>query len=75
MSLLERSWFLLASLIIAIILLVDPKSFMTSSSSNLILRGFATPSSGQKFIYRLSTLIIGIFLILTIILSSISINT
>jgi len=72
MSLLEGSWFLLSFLIIGIVLLVDPKSSMTGSSSNPVLGGFATPSSEQKFIYRFSAILIAGFFILTTILSSVN---
>ena len=69
MSLLEGSWLLVAVLIIAIVLLVDPKSSMSGASSNPVLGGFATPSSEQKFIYRFSAILIAGFFILTTLLS------
>ena len=69
MSLLESSWFLVAILIIAIVLLIDPKSSTTGSGTNQILGGFATPSSEQKFIYRISAILIAIFFLLTTIIS------
>jgi len=75
MSLLERSWFLVAFLIIAIVLLIDPKSLASGSNANAIFGSFATPSSEQKFIYRFSAILIAIFFILTLTLSSILINS
>ena len=69
MSFLEISWFLVAFLITAIVLVVDPKNSSGSSGSNPILGGFSSPSSEQKFIYRVSSVLIGSFFILTTILS------
>ena len=70
MSLLESSWFLVAFLIIAIVLLIDPKSSANGSGATSVLGGFATPSSEQKFIYRVSAVLIAVFFILTTVLSS-----
>jgi protein translocase SecG subunit len=67
MGLLEGSWFLISFLIIAIVLLVDPKSSLSSSSSVLGL--FSSPSSGQQFIYKFSAILIGVFFILTLSIS------
>ena len=67
MDLLEGSWFLTSFLIIAIVLLVDPKSSLSSSSSVLGL--FSSPSSGQQFIYKFSAILIGVFFILTLSIS------
>ena len=50
MNLLESSWFLISSMIIGIVLLVDPKSSNTNAVSGL----FSSPSSGQQFIYNFS---------------------
>jgi len=72
MGLLEISWFLVAFLIIAIVLVVDPKNSNSGSGSNSILGGFSSPSSEQKFIYRFSSVLIGSFFILTTILSFIN---
>ena len=69
MSLLESIWFLVAFLIIAIVLLIDPKNSTTGSGGNALLGGFATPSSEQKFIYRVSAVLIAIFFISTVVLS------
>jgi hypothetical protein len=55
MGLLEGSWFLISFLIIAIVLLVDPKSSLTTS--------------GQQVIYKFSALLIGVFFILTLTIS------
>ncbi len=72
MSLLESSWFLVAFLIITIVLLVDPKSSASGSSNSTLLGSFSTPSTEQKFIYRVSAILIASFFILTTILSSFS---
>ena len=69
MSLLESIWFLVAFLIIAIVLLIDPKNSTTGSGANSLLGGFATPSSEQKFIYRVSAVLIATFFISTVVLS------
>ena len=69
MSLLESSWFLISSLIIVIVLLVDPKSSLAGSSSNAVLGLFSSPSSGQQFIYKFSAVLILSFFVLTTVLS------
>ena len=69
MSLLESSWFLISSLIIGIILFVDPKSSLTGSDANAVLGLFSSPSSGQQFIYKFSASLITLFFILTTVLS------
>tara|TARA_B100000683_G_C12164690_1_gene421606 strand:+ start:402 stop:620 length:219 start_codon:yes stop_codon:yes gene_type:complete len=69
MDFLEGSWFLVSTLIIAIVLLVDPKSSLTGSSANAVLGLFSSPSTGQQFIYNFSAVLILVFFILTTILS------
>ena len=69
MTLLESGWFLIASLIILIVLLVDPKSSLAGSSNNAVLGLFSSLSSGQQFIYNLSAVLIVLFFILTTVLS------
>ena len=69
MSLLESSWFLISSLIIVIVLLVDPKNSLTGSTSNAVLGFFSSPSSGQQFIYKFSAVLILSFFVLTTVLS------
>ena len=69
---LESIWFTIALLVIAIVLLVDPKSSSMGSGNSSVLRAFASPRSGQSFIYRLSAVLIACFLILTILLSYIN---
>jgi protein translocase SecG subunit len=69
MSLLESSWFLVSSLIIAIILLVDPKDSQTIGNSNALLGSFSSPSSAQQFIYNFSAILIISFFVLTTALS------
>lgn len=69
MSLFESVWLLLSSLIILIVLLVDPKSSITGSSTNAVLGLFSSPSTGQQFIYSFSIVIILSFYILTTVLS------
>jgi|TARA_B110000046_G_scaffold2881_1_gene3146 protein translocase SecG subunit len=66
MNLLESSWFLIAFLLIAIVLLVDPKSSITGSTNSSVLGAFSSPSSGQKFIYQFSGVLITVFFILTV---------
>jgi protein translocase SecG subunit len=67
--LLESLWFLVALLVIAIVLLVDPKSSSMGSGNNSVLRAFSSPRSGQSFIYRFSAVLVSCFLLLTILLS------
>jgi protein translocase SecG subunit len=69
MSLLEGSWFLISTLIIGIVLLVDPKSSLTGSDANSVLGLFSSPTSGQQFIYNASAILILPFFVLTIALS------
>jgi len=66
MNLLESIWFLIAFLLIAIVLLIDPKSSIAGSSTSPVLGAFSSPSSGQKFIYQFSAVLIASFLILTV---------
>ena len=65
MSLLESIWFLISSLIITIVLLVNPKTSITGSSENSVLGLFSSPSSGQQFIYNFSAVLIVSFFVLT----------
>ena len=67
--LIESLWFIVALLVIAIVLLVDPKSSSVGSGGSSVLRAFSSPRSGQNFIYRLSAILIASFLILTILIS------
>jgi protein translocase SecG subunit len=69
MNLIESSWFLISFLIILIVLLVDPKSSLAGGNKNVVLGAFSSPSSGQQFIYNFSALLIGIFFVLTTVLS------
>jgi|TARA_B100000768_G_scaffold180352_1_gene200076 preprotein translocase subunit SecG len=69
MNFLESSWFLISSLIIVIVLLVDPKSSLAGSDTNAVLGLFSSPSSGQQFIYNFSAVLILSFFILTTVLS------
>jgi len=69
MGLLESSWFLVSTLIIVIVLLVDPKSSLAGSNTNAVLGLFSSPSSGHQFIYNFSAVLILLFFILTIALS------
>ena len=69
MGLLESSWFLVSTLIIVIVLLVDPKSSLAGSNTNAVLGLFSSPSSGQQFIYNFSAVLIVIFFVLTTVLS------
>jgi len=69
MTIVESIWFTITFAIIAIVLLIDPKSSVSSSSTSAISGMFASPSSGQNFIYRFSALLIILFYVLTILLS------
>ena len=69
MGLFESIWFLVSSLIIMIVLLVDPKSSLAGSNTNAVVGLFSSPNSGQQFIYNFSTVLILSFFVLTIILS------
>ena len=69
MSLLESIWFFVSSLIIVIVLLVNPKTSLTGSNTNAVLGLFSSPSSGQQFIYNSSAVLILFFFVLTTILS------
>jgi protein translocase SecG subunit len=69
MSILESIWFFVASLIILIILLVNPKTSLTGSNANTVLGLFSSPSSGQQFIYNFSAVLILGFFVLTTFLS------
>ena len=69
MGLLESSWFLVSSLIIIIVMLVDPKSSLAGSSTSAVFGLFSSPSSGQQFIYNFSGLLIVLFFVLTTVLS------
>ena len=70
--LIESLWFMVALLIIAIVLLVDPKSSSMGSGSGSVLQAFSSPRSGQTFIYRVSAVLIASFLTLTVLLSYIT---
>jgi len=69
MSLLETIWFFVSSLIIVIVLLVNPKTPLTGSNVNTVLGVFSSPSSGQDFIYNFSAILILFFFVLTTVLS------
>ena len=69
MNFVESSWFLISSLIILVVLLVDPKSSLTGSNTNAVLGLFSSPSSGQQFIYNFSAVLILLFFVLTTVLS------
>ena len=69
MNILESSWFLIAFLIIGIVLLVDPKSSISGSTNSPVSGMFASPSSGQQFIYRFSAVVIASFFLLSLGLS------
>ena len=56
---------------IGVVLIVDPKSSISGTNNNVVAGLFASPSSGQQFIYRFSAILITLFFILTTVLSSI----
>ena len=68
MNLLESSWFIVSSLIIAIVLLVDPKNSLSGSGTNAALGLLSSPSSSQQTIYRISGVLIAFFFLLTVVL-------
>jgi protein translocase SecG subunit len=72
MNIFEVSWFIVSLLILAIIMFVDPKNSITGSNTNMLSGLFASPNSGQQFIYKLSSILIAFFFILTIVLSLIA---
>ena len=69
MNLIESVWFLVSFLIILIVLLVDPKSSLAGGNNNFVLGALYSPSSGQQFIYKFSAILIGVFFVLTTVLS------
>jgi len=66
MNLLESTWCIVAIALIAIVLLIDPKSSTTGSNNSPVLGVFSSPSSGQRFIYQFSAVLIAAFFILTV---------
>ena len=69
MDLFESAWFVISGLIIITVLLIDPKSSIAGSNTNSVLGLFSSPSSGQKFVYNFSAVLILLFFVLTTILS------
>jgi protein translocase SecG subunit len=69
MTIVEIIWFTITCSIIGIVLVIDPKNSVPSSGTSPISGFFASPSSGQNFIYRFSALLIILFYVLTIVLS------
>ena len=61
--------FTLAILIIAIILIVDPKNSASGLSNNPLLGSFSSPSSKQNFVYNLAAVFIASFFLLTLTIS------
>jgi len=70
MNILDITWFTISFMIIGVVMLVDPKSSITGTNTNAVAGLFASPSSGQQFIYKFSAILITLFFILTIVLSS-----
>ena len=69
MAIIETIWFAIALAIIAIVLIIDPKSSVTSSTTSPISGFFSSPSSGQSFTYQFSAVLIVLFYVLTVLLS------
>ena len=67
MTVFDAAWFAIAIIIIAIVLVIDPKS--TLQNSNNMAGVFESSSSGQQFIYKLSAVLIATFYVLTIYLN------
>ena len=66
MGILDLSWFVVSFLIIGVVILVDPKSSVAGAGGNQVAKLFASPSTGQKFIYKFSATLITLFFILSI---------
>jgi|MDSY01.1.fsa_nt_gb protein translocase SecG subunit len=69
MNIIESIWFAIAITLIAIVLVIDPKASVSSTSLSPVSGFFSSPSSSQSFIYRFSALLIILFYVLTILLS------
>lgn len=69
MAIIETIWFAIALAIIAIVLIIDPKSSVTSSTTGPISGFFSSSSSGQSFTYQFSAVLIVLFYVLTVLLS------
>jgi preprotein translocase subunit SecG len=71
MNLIEIFWSLLAIILLVTFVFIDPKSSLAGANANNVLSGFSKPSSKQNFIFSASNILIGIFFLLTLILSCI----
>jgi len=69
MNVLDISWFLISCLVIGVVLVVDPKNSIAGTNTNSVLGLFSSPSSGRQFIYKVSSVLIALFFILTTLLS------
>jgi protein translocase SecG subunit len=69
MTIFESIWFIITIAIIALVLIIDPKNSVATSSTSAISGFFASPSSSQNFIYRVSAILIVLFYVLTVVLS------
>ena len=69
MTIAESFWFASAIAIIFIVLVIDPKNSVQSTTAGAISGFFSSPSSGQNFIYKFSAFLILLFYLLTVYLS------
>ena len=69
MTIVESIWFTITFGIIGIVLAIDPKNSIPNSNTSPISGFFSSPSSGQKFIYRVGAVLIVLFYVLTVVLS------
>jgi len=68
MSFLEIFWFLIASIIITTVIVIDPKNTVIGSGSNTVLSGLSSPSSRQNFVLNFNNILIATFFSLTLVL-------
>lgn len=62
-------WFFICFTLIAIVIIVDPKTSNMGSGSNQNMGIFSSSTSEQRFIYRLSAILIFAYLLLSLILN------
>jgi protein translocase SecG subunit len=65
----EKIWAILGCLIIFIILITDPKSSTNNVGNGKLTVMFSSITEGQRFLRKLTWLLITIFILLTIIIN------
>jgi len=70
MTFLDSLWFVVASLIILLILSMDPKSATGGISMNEVPTLFTSATDGQKFLQRVTWALILTFVVLTFVIQS-----